>query len=157
MVLQFVLAVVLSVGITSTAFSVYYWIRFVAGDGLMREFVVVYRQREQIQPVEIDGRVIERRSYSAEAYSHTNLAVLILPPLLINNAIIGIVLGVLAFRYSGHYAGPIYRMSTDIRRVLAGESGVRIHLRRGDEMRELAQRLNALLEALDLAESRARG
>ena len=156
MVHQFVLTIILSVGLTTLGFVVYYWVSYIAGDNLFREFIVVYQQREQLEPVEVDGRTIERRSYVTEALPQTTRWALILPPLVINNVIIASVLSAFAVRYSGHFAGPVYRMSTDIRRVLAGESGVRISLRRGDEMRELAQRVNALLEALELAEARAR-
>lgn len=154
MVAQFVLTVVGCVFISTLGLVVYVLITTVAGGRDQREFVIVYRQVEHRELVDLEGRSIERRSYRTEAQPQTSRWVLLIPPLLINNVVIGVVLSVFAVRYSGHYAGPVYRMSTDIRRALAGESGVRIQLRRGDELRELAQRLNALLDALDLAESR---
>lgn len=156
MVRQFLLTVVLSVLITMMGIIGYYWISFAAGENQFREFVVVYQQFERIETVEVDERRVERRGYTTEALPETTRLALIAPPLLINNLIIGIVLSILAVQYSNHFAGPVYRMSVDIRSVLAGETGVRIKLRKGDEMTELAQRLNALLEALELAESRAR-
>lgn len=156
MVRQFLLTVLLSVLLTSIGILAYYWIAFAAGDNQFREFVVVYQQREEIETVRVDERTVERRGYVTEALPETSRLSIIAPPLLINNLIIGIVLSILAVQYSNHFAGPVYRMSTDIRRVLAGETGVRIQLRKGDEMTELVQRLNALLEALELAESRAR-
>ena len=156
MISQLVLAVVLVVVLTTLGFLSYYWFSYIAGDNLFREFIVVYRQVEQLERVEVDGRPVERRSYTSEALPETTRWALILPPLLLNNIIIAAVLSVLAFRYSHHYAGPIYRMSTDIRRALAGETGVRINLRKRDEMKELAQRVNGLLEALELAEVRMR-
>jgi methyl-accepting chemotaxis protein len=153
---QFVLTIVLCVGLTTLGFVTYYWLSYIAGANLLREFIVVYEQGERLESVEVDGRTVERRSYVTEALPQTTRWALILPPLLLNNAVIVTVLVVMAFGYSSHYAGPVYRMSIDIRRVLAGETGVRINLRRGDEMRELALRVNALLEALEHAESRAR-
>jgi methyl-accepting chemotaxis protein len=156
MVSQVILAVVLCVGLTSLGFLTYYWGTYIAGDNLFREFIVVYRQVETTETVEVDGRPIERRSYVTEAMPDTTRWALILPPLLVNNLIIAVVLSVLGIRHASRIAGPIYRMSTDIRRALAGETGVRIHLRRRDEMRDLAQRVNGLLEALEVAETRGR-
>lgn len=153
---RFVLVIVLAVAGTTLGFAFYYWTAFIAGDNLYREFIVVYRQEQKLESVEVDGRTIERRSYVSEAMPQTTRWALILPPLLLNNAIIVAVLLVFAIRSANRLGGPVYRMSTDIRRALAGESGVRIHLRRGDEMGDLAQRVNDLLDALELAESRAR-
>ncbi len=154
MVSQFVVTVVGCVAIATVGVVAFSWITSASGG--QTEFVIVYRQVEQRESVEVDGRTIERRSYTTEAQPQTSRWALLVPPLLINNVLLGVVLSIFAVRYSGHYAGPVYRMSTDIRRVLAGEADVRIQLRRGDELRELAQRLNALLDALDLAEARAR-
>jgi len=156
MVRQFLLTVVFSVLITSLGIFAYYWIAFSVGDNQFGEFVIVYQQFEQVETVEVESRTVERRAYTTEALPETTRLALVAPPLLINNLIIGIVLSILAVQYSNHFAGPVYRMSVDIRRVLGGETGVRIQLRKGDEMTELAQRVNGLLEALDLAESRAR-
>lgn len=153
---RFVLAIVVATTGTTLGFSIFYWVGYIAGENFYREFIVVYRQEEKLESAEVDGRTIERRSYVSEAMPQTTRWALILPPLLINNAILATVLIALAILYANRLGGPVYRMSTDIRRVLAGESGVRIRLRRGDEMGELARRVNDLLDALELAESRAR-
>ncbi|MFW5718144.1 MAG: hypothetical protein ACOCVK_00090 [bacterium] len=153
---RFVLAIVLAVVGTTLGFVVHYWASYIAGERLYREFVVVYRQEQRRERVEVDGRTVERRSYVSEAMPQTTRWALILPPLMLNNAIIAAVLLVFAVRSANRLGGPVYRMSTDIRRALAGDSGVRIQLRRGDELRELALRVNGLLEALEAAESRAR-
>lgn len=153
---RFVLAIVLAVVGTTLGFVLHYWVSYIAGERLYHEFIVVYRQEERLESVEVDGRTIERRSYVSEAMPQTTRWALILPPLMLNNAIIAAVLLAFALRSANRLGGPAYRMSTDIRRALAGETGVRIQLRRGDEMRELAQRVNGLLEALEVAESRAR-
>lgn len=156
MITQFVLAIVLCIVATTLGFTIFYWSTYIAGENLFREFIVVYRQEEQLERVSVDGRVVDRRSYVSQAQPDTTRWALILPPLLINNAIITAALVGVAVVYTNRLAGPVYRMSTDIRRVLAGESGIRINLRRGDEMKELAQRVNGLLDALELAEARAR-
>lgn len=154
MVGTFLLAIVLSFFIFSVGFAVYYWGAYLAGQNLFREFIVVYRQVEETSEVELDGRTVEQRSYRVEAMPETTRLELILPPILINNVLLAVVLAVLAVRYSHRFAGPLYRMSTDIRRVLAGEENVRIRLRKQDELRELASRVNAILDALERAERR---
>jgi len=154
MIARFLLAIAVSFAIFSIGFVGYYWAAYLAGENLFREFVVVYRQSEQIQTVTVDDREIEQRSYSMEAQPRTSRFALILPPLIVNNLLLAVVLGALAVRYSHRFAGPIYRISTDIRRALAGEDDVRIKLRKNDELRELASRINALLEALERTERR---
>ncbi|MFP4113261.1 MAG: hypothetical protein ACOC2Y_02345 [Spirochaetota bacterium] len=156
MMSQIVLAIVVCVGVTTLGFLSYYWFTYISGDNLLREFIVVYRQIESAEAVEVDGRAIERRSYELEALPDTTRWALVIPPLVINNLVIALTLSVLGAAYAGRLAGPVYRMSTDIRRALAGETGVRIHLRRRDELKDLAQRVNSLLEALEVAETRAR-
>lgn len=157
MIALFLLAIVVSFAIFSIGFVGYYWAAYLAGENLFREFVIVYRQTEQVETVTVDGREIDRRSYAVEAQPRTTRVQLILPPLIINNVLLAVVLGFLAVRYSHRFAGPIYRISTDIRRALAGEDGVRIQLRRNDELRELASRINALLESLERAEIKTGG
>ncbi len=156
MVTQFILAVILCVCLSTIGFAAYYGILSSPTNRAEGEFVVVYRQVEHRALAVVDGRHIERRSYTSEALPQTTRWALVIPPLLLNNLFIAVVLCVLAIRFSNHYAGPIYRMSTDIRRVLAGDTGVRVQLRRGDEIKELAHRLNALLDALEHAEARVR-
>jgi nitrogen fixation/metabolism regulation signal transduction histidine kinase len=156
MVTQFVLAVIVCVGLSTVGLVTYYGLSPTSARATAGEFVVVYRQIEHREPVVVEGRQIERRSYTSEALPQTTRWALVVPPLLVNNLVIVIVLCVLAIRFSSHYAGPVYRMSTDIRRVLAGETGVRVQLRRGDEIKELANRLNALLDVLEHAEARLR-
>jgi len=154
MVGTFLFAIVLSFLIFSIGFAAYYWGAYLAGQNLFREFIVVYRQVEETSEVVVEGRTVEQRSYRVEAMPETTRLELILPPILINNALLAIVLAGLSVRYSHRFAGPLYRMSTDIRRVLAGEENVRIRLRKNDELRELASRINAILDALERAERR---
>jgi len=141
--------VVLSTLIFSVGFLVYYWASYIAGDNLFKEFVVLYKQVETVGEKEIAGRTVEQRSYAVEAQPQTSRWRLILPPLLLNNLLIGIVLSVFAIWYSHRIAGPVYRITTDVRAALRGKRGVRIRLRRRDELLELANQINQLLEELD--------
>ena len=71
---------------------------------------------------------------------------LILPPVLINNLIILIVISIIGIFYSHKIAGPVYRIQEDIKRVLGGEKDVVIKLRKNDKLKELAEQVNKLIE-----------
>jgi len=129
----------------TAAFFLYYQISYVAGDNRFREYVIVYRQIERVEGVEIDGRLVERRSYDTVAGPETSRWALVLPPVLINNALLAALLSVLAVRYSHRFSGPAYRMGREIQRALRGEENVRIRLRTGDELTELAEQVNNLI------------
>lgn len=143
----------LSTALFSIGFLTYYWISFIAGDNLFREFVVVYKQIETTEEVAIEGRVVEQRSYQVEAQPETSRWRLIVPPLLFNNLLIAAVLSLFAAWYSHRIAGPVYRITTDVKSALLGHRGIRIRLRQKDELRNLAAQINLLLEELDHAES----
>ena len=152
LVVRSVGVIVVSTILFSVGFLTYYWVSYKAGDNLFREFIVVYKQIETVEDVEIDGRVVQQRSYSVEAQPETARWRLILPPLLFNNLLIALVLSLFAVRYSHRIAGPVYRIGADVRAVLLGRRGVRIQLRRKDELRDLAAHINQLLEELEAAE-----
>jgi nitrogen fixation/metabolism regulation signal transduction histidine kinase len=73
----------------------------------------------------------------------------ILPPLLLNDLAIMVVAIVAGLFMSHRIAGPVYRIAEDIDRVLAGEKGVRVKLRRKDALEELANKVNQLIEHVD--------
>jgi nitrogen fixation/metabolism regulation signal transduction histidine kinase len=73
----------------------------------------------------------------------------ILPPLLLNDLAIMVIAIVIGIFMSHRIAGPVYRIAEDIDRVLSGERGVRVHLRRKDALEELAGKVNQLLEFID--------
>jgi methyl-accepting chemotaxis protein len=73
----------------------------------------------------------------------------ILPPLLLNDLAIMVVAIVIGIFMSHRIAGPVYRIAEDIDRVLSGERGVRVRLRRRDALEELADKVNQLLEHID--------
>ncbi len=74
---------------------------------------------------------------------------LILPPLLLNDLAIMVVAIVVGIVTSHRIAGPVYRIAADIDRVLDGERGVRVSLRRRDALSDLAEKVNALIERVD--------
>jgi nitrogen fixation/metabolism regulation signal transduction histidine kinase len=112
-------------------------------------FLIVYEEIEQIDTSEVDGRQVERRRTTTEAIGETTRLQIILPVLLIQNLLFLIVLGVLGLIHGQRISGPVYRISTDLRRAMSGEEGVRIQLREKDHLRELSARINALLDALE--------
>jgi nitrogen fixation/metabolism regulation signal transduction histidine kinase len=73
----------------------------------------------------------------------------ILPPLLLNDLAIMVVVIVLGIVMSHRIAGPVFRIAADIDRVLSGERGVRVSLRRRDAFEELAEKVNELFEHID--------
>lgn len=144
-------AIVLSTVLFSIGFLAFYWLSYIAGDNLFKEFIVVYKQIETAEEVDLGGRTVERRSYGVEAQPETSRWRLILPPLVINNLLIALVLSAFAVWYSHKIAGPVFRISSDIREALLGKRGVRITLRKRDELKVLAVQINRLLEELDAA------
>lgn len=81
------------------------------------------------------------------------ILLVILPPLLLNDLAIMILVIVIGVYTSHRIAGPVYRIAMDIDRALSGERGVRISLRRQDSLAEFAEKVNQLLERFDNARS----
>jgi len=77
------------------------------------------------------------------------ILLVILPPLLLNDLAIMVVAIVIGLVMSHRIAGPVYRIAEDIDRVLSGERGVRVKLRRKDALEELAEKVNQLIEHVD--------
>ena len=88
-------------------------------------------------------------SPGAGASGNASTLLLILPPLLINDLLLMVLMIVVGVVMTHRIAGPVYRMEADIERVLAGERGVRVRLRRRDAYADLAERVNRLLERID--------
>ncbi|MCX7038726.1 MAG: hypothetical protein NT005_06305 [Spirochaetes bacterium] len=74
---------------------------------------------------------------------------ILLPGLLANDLLIMLIVIVTGIFTTHRVAGPIYRMESDIDRVLTGETHARVRLRRGDAFPELAEKVNELIERLD--------
>ncbi|MGA2975737.1 MAG: hypothetical protein ABSF77_10550 [Spirochaetia bacterium] len=79
----------------------------------------------------------------------SELLLTILPPLLLNDLAIMILFIVAGIFLTHRIAGPIYRIEMDIDRVLAGNRGARVHLRKRDAFNDLADKVNTLLERID--------
>ncbi len=77
------------------------------------------------------------------------ILLVILPPLLMNDLAIMVVVILIGLIMSHRIAGPIYRIAEDIDRVLSGEPGVRVSLRRKDALEDLAEKVNQLIEHVD--------
>ncbi|WP_455381663.1 hypothetical protein [Salinispira pacifica] len=149
MVTRMVVAVVAAIVLFSGAFALYYWISYMSGDNLFKESVVVYKQVETVKTVTVDGKPITQRFYETQAQPATTRLQLILPALLLNNLLIMIALALMAVWYSHKVAGPVYRIKHVINRTLAGEREQRIYLREGDELKDLAEKINTLFERID--------
>jgi methyl-accepting chemotaxis protein len=81
------------------------------------------------------------------------ILLVILPPLLLNDLAIMILVIVIGVYTTQRIAGPVYRIAMDIDRALSGERGVRISLRRQDSLAEFAEKVNQLIERFDDARS----
>ena len=73
----------------------------------------------------------------------------VLPPILVNDLVIMILLVVMGVFLTHRIAGPADRVQKDIERVLAGEKGVKVRFRKGDAFPELADKVNQLIERVD--------
>ena len=147
----FLLSTVAALILFSTGTVLYYWASSMAGDNIFREYIDIKRQVYVTEEDE-QGELI--RIPKTETIFGVKRWEIIVPPILINNLLILIVIAVIGIFYSHRLIGPIYRMNLDIQRALDGERGVRINLRRGDRFKDLATRVNELIDALDNASSR---
>lgn len=149
MVTRMVVTVVGAIIVFSAAFALYYWISYMSGDNLFKEYVVVYKQVQTVKQVREGDGTMEQRYYETQAQPPTTRLQLILPVVLVNNLLIMVALAVMAVIYSHRVAGPVYRIKSVINRALSGEPEQRIYLREGDELKDLAEKINALLERTD--------
>jgi methyl-accepting chemotaxis protein len=130
----------------------YYWLSTMAGENLFKEFITIDRQ------VIIEKELIENGVARSVRVPTTETIVgvkrweLVLPAILVNNLIIMILVSIIGIYYSHRIAGPVYRINLDIRRILDGETGVRIRLRSNDGLQDLARMVNLLAERLEAAE-----
>ncbi|MBN2443908.1 MAG: hypothetical protein JXJ04_21275 [Spirochaetales bacterium] len=146
----FLLYILISLLLFSGGVFIFYWISYMAGENVVSEFIVIYRQ---VQVMDSQGNPQmdsdNEPLTTTEPQPPINPIQLILPPILINNLIIVLIISVLGVFYSHKIAGPAYRMSTDIQRVLDGEKGVVIRLRNTDKLQKLAEQVNALIIEYD--------
>lgn len=139
----FLLMIVVSLLVFSGGAGVFYWFRYMAGENVFSEFIFIHKQ---IRTYNEEG---EPTGTKSEQLPPINRAELILPPLLINNLIIVVMIAGIGIFYSHRIAGPVYRMEQDIGRVLSGEKGVAIRLRKKDKLKSLAAKINLLIKELE--------
>lgn len=139
----FLISIVGALVLFSSGTVLYYWASSMVGDNLFREFIDINKQVFVTQPDE-DGELIRvpetKTIYGVKRWE------IIVPPLLINNFLIMIVISVIGLFYSHRIVGPVYRINRDLQRVLDGEQDVRVSLREKDQFHGLALRVNTLLE-----------
>jgi nitrogen fixation/metabolism regulation signal transduction histidine kinase len=146
----FMVLVFISLFIFSAGTALYYWIRYMVGDNIFNEFIIVHKQVDVLDESgnvvkDTEGNTVTR----SEAQPPLNRLELILPPMLLNILVILIVIAFIGIIYTHRIAGPVYRIGQDIKRVLEGAPGVKIRLRRGDKLKDLAQQVNLLIEKLE--------
>ena len=142
----FLLSTVLALVMFTGAVVLYYWASSMAGDNLFKEFIDINKQVYEIQD---DGEGGQVRVPTTETIYGVKRWEIVLPPILINNLFILLVISAIGIIYSHRIAGPAYRITRVIGRVLHGEAGVRVALRKKDSLKELSERINDLLIAFD--------
>lgn len=150
-VATFLLYIVISLAVFSAGVALFYWARYMAGDMVFSE---IFLLSKQVQKTDADGKPLKNPDGSpvTEAMMSPqglNRVEIVVPPILLNNLIIMVIISVLGIFYSHKIAGPVFRIDQDINKALAGEKGVRINLRKGDKLQELAAKVNKLLEAYE--------
>lgn len=138
----FLLLIVGAFLVFSLLVSLYYWGRYMAGENIFREFIMIQRQ---VVDVDRSGARVTR----TEDVPPVNRIELVLPPILINNGVILVLTVVIGLLYSHRIAGAAYRIEADIARSLRGERDVQVRLRRKDKLQRLAVQVNKLIAELD--------
>jgi hypothetical protein len=136
--------IVLSLVLFSIGFAGYYWVRYMAGENIFTEFIFI---QKQVRDVNEEGETVLR----SEMLPPVNRIELVLPPILINNVVIIVIMTIIGIFYSHRIAGPVYRMEEDIARVISGEKGVKVRVRKKDKMKSLVQKVNQLIQMVDSA------
>ncbi len=85
----------------------------------------------------------------AGALGHAQPRLSVLPSILVNDVVIMVLLVIAGIFLTHRVAGPVFRVQSDIDRVLAGEKNVRVRFRRHDAFPELAEKVNKLIERID--------
>jgi methyl-accepting chemotaxis protein len=163
MISLFLTAVLIALFVTSTGFVVYFWARYASAEAGSREYFIVYTagsERSGARGIDgADGRAANEgganengidgsaEETGAAAVRTTRMEV-VLPPLLINNLCIMILIAILGVFFSHRIAGPLYRIQLVITAALEGDHEQRVHLRPRDFGGELADKVNELLDNL---------
>ena len=144
LIATFLISTLVALALFTAGTALYYWASSMVGDNIFREFIDINKQ-VFVSVVGEDGetvRVPETKTiYGVKRWE------IVLPPILINNVLILIVIGIIGLFYSHRVVGPVYRINRDLQRVLDGESEVLVKIRDKDQFKDLAGRVNALLKS----------
>jgi methyl-accepting chemotaxis protein len=143
---MFLLSIMISLLLFTGGTVFYYWASSMAGDNLFHEFIDI---NKQVYEVREDASGNKIRVSTTKTVHGVKRWELVVPPILINNLFMLIVVSVLGILYSHRIAGPVYRINRELGRALDGEAGVRITLRKRDKLRDVATRVNTLLTEFD--------
>lgn len=147
MIAVFLTVVIAGFLLFSGGVAVYYWLSYAYGDNLLKEMITLHKQVQETVPGNA-GAPDSERTVTKDVTGINRLEI-ILPPVLINNLAIMLILIVAGIVTTHRIAGPVYRIEKDVERVLAGERGVRIHFRQKDSFPELADKINRLLVMME--------
>ncbi len=142
----FLLSTVLALILFTIAAVLYYWVSSMAGDNLFKEFIDINKQVYELKDNGEGGQV---RVPTTETIYGVKRWEIVLPPILINNLFILIIISLIGILYSHRIAGPAHKMTRELGRALRGEAGVRLSLRKKDGLKELSEKINELLIVFD--------
>ncbi len=154
MVATFLTVILAGFLLFSAGVFAYYWLSYSAGDNLFKEIITLHKQVTETRVVEENGVKTTQTYTTTRDIPGVNRLELVLPPLLINDLLIMLFMIAVGIFNSHRIAGPAYRMRKDIDRVLAGEKGVRVRIRKGDALPELAEKVNQLIERVEASGDR---
>jgi len=140
--------VIIALVVFTAVSAAFYWAKSMAGDNVFKEYITIHKQVTETRQIEKDGETVIEEFMVSREFPGLKRWELIVPPLLINNLIIIVIIAVIGLFYSHRIAGPIYRIRMDIEKVLAGEKDIRIVLRKKDSLKEIADSINQLIERL---------
>ncbi len=146
MVSAFLFSILAALLIFSLLIGGYYWLSSMAGENIFKEFITIDRQVTRETTVIENGVEKIVKVPATESIVGVKRWEIVLPVILVNNLVLMVVFSFLGLRYSHRIAGPVYRISKDIDRVLQGEQGVRVKLRSKDRLQELSIQVNRLIE-----------
>jgi len=149
---SFLLSVLMALVIFTLLVGLYYWFSNMAGENLFREFITIDRQVIEERLILEEGVEKTVKVPSTRTILGVKRWELVLPAILINNLVIMIILTIFGIRYSHRIAGPVFRINSDIDKVLQGKTGIRIKLREKDRLQQVALKVNKLIQRLENAE-----
>lgn len=119
----FVFSVVLSLIIFTAGTSIIYWVSGMTGEYRFKEYMTIYRQVTEVQEIETDGEIVRKEISTTKEIPGVKRWEIVIPALVINNLILLVLILIVGVVYSHRLAGPLYRIQTDLDKVLQGARG----------------------------------